>query len=243
MFKSNAFGIFKQRTREVFWQMEFRILYEDAHVISAVKPAGLCSEDAPGEESFPRLLRQEAGIQALFPVHRLDKAVGGAMVYAKTKQAAAALGAAVQNGSFQKLYRAAVHGSPPEAGEWEDLLFYDRRQRKTFPVKRMRQGVKPAKLAFTRVASAQTAAGTLTLMEVRLFTGRTHQIRAQFASRGFSLAGDRRYGAADSFGAPALFCVSLTFPHPATGEPVRVQACPPDREPWKLFNSAEIEEQ
>ncbi len=171
-------------------------------MVVCIKPIGL---DA--EHQLPDALRQQIGGD-LFPVHRLDRGVGGAMVYARTKTAAAALSRAVQDGTLIKEYVALVHGEPPESGDWEDLLWKDPRKNKVYPVKRMRGGVKHARLTFIRGA----ATDDYSLVHVRLYTGRTHQIRVQFASRGFPLLGDRKYGAKDDLREIRLFSCRLTVP-------------------------------
>ena len=140
-------------------------------------------------------------------LHRLDKNVGGVMVYSRTKAAAAALSRAIQEGAMVKEYVALVHGTPPERGDWEDLLWKDSKKNKVFVVKRMRGGVKKARLEFIRLS-----AGEESLVRIRLHTGRSHQIRVQFASRGYPLVGDHKYGAKDSSPAPTLFSCQLTFP-------------------------------
>ena len=162
------------------------LLYQDSQIVLCVKPVGLSSESGPG--SLPSLLEAQLGA-AVYPVHRLDLNVGGVMVYARTRQAAAALSQAVQAGHLQKEYLALVHGCPhPSAGAWEDLLWKDSGKNKVFVVRRMRKGVKAASLSY-RVLETREA---LTLVHVRLHTGRSHQIRVQFASRGFPLVGGVR---------------------------------------------------
>lgn len=189
------------------------ILFHDRDLVVCLKPVGLDSE-----HELPAALREQLGGD-IFPIHRLDRAVGGVMVYARTKACAAALSKAVQDGSVIKEYLALVHGTPPEEGDWEDLLFKDSRKNKVFVVKRERRGVKKARLTFVR-----KTAGERSLVHVRLYTGRTHQIRVQFASRGFPLVGDRKYGAKDDIGAPMLFSHRLTFPH--RGETLQFEALP-----------------
>lgn len=177
------------------------ILYSDRDMAVCVKPVGLDSE-----LEVPAALKEILGGE-LFPIHRLDKNVGGVMVYARTKQAAAELSRAVQGGSMVKEYVALVHGTPPETGDWEDLLWKDSGKNKVFVVKRLRGGVKKARLEY-RVLSA----GECSLVRIRLHTGRSHQIRVQFSSRGFPLVGDHKYGARDSSPAPMLFSCRITFP-------------------------------
>ena len=178
------------------------ILYSDAQITVCIKPVGLDSE----HEVPVALARQLGG--TIFPLHRLDQNVGGVMVYARTKEAAARLSKAIQQGQMIKEYVACVHGAPPAQGDWQDLLFKDSRRNKVFVVSRLRNGVKEARLTFTRLTAGDTS-----LVRIRLYTGRSHQIRVQFASRGFPLVGDHKYGARDDTPAPMLYSCSLRFPH------------------------------
>ena len=178
------------------------ILYSDYNIAVIVKPVGLDSE-----AEVPAAIREQLGGD-VFPIHRLDKNVGGVMVYARAKASAAALSKAVQEGTMVKEYVSMVHGTPPESGAWEALLFKDSRNNKVFVVKRERKGVKKARLEFRRVSE-----GERSLVRIRLHTGRSHQIRVQFSSRGFPLVGDHKYGARDNSPAPMLFSCKLTFPY------------------------------
>lgn len=178
------------------------LIFSDNNIVVCVKPVGLDSE-----KEVPTELKAQLGGD-IFPIHRLDKNVGGIMVYARTKQAAASLSKTVQEGTMVKEYAAKVHGTPPESGDWEDLLWKDSRKNKVFVVKRMRGGVKKARLEFKRLS-----AGEDSLVHVRLHTGRSHQIRVQFSSRGFPLVGDHKYGSRDAATAPMLYSCRLTFPY------------------------------
>ena len=178
------------------------ILLSDRDIVLCVKPVGLDSEI-----QMPAALKETLGGE-IYPVHRLDKNVGGVMVFARTQAAAASLSKAIQEGKLIKEYVALVHGNPPESGDWEDLLWKDSRKNKVFVVKRMRGGVKKARLEFTRLTSGEES-----LVRIRLHTGRSHQIRVQFASRGYPLVGDHKYGARDNVPAPMLYSCKLTFPH------------------------------
>ena len=178
------------------------ILFSDRDIVLCVKPVGLDSEI-----QMPAALKETLGGE-IYPVHRLDKNVGGVMVFARTQAAAASLSKAIQEGKLIKEYVALVHGNPPESGDWEDLLWKDSRKNKVFVVKRMRGGVKKARLEFTRLTSGEES-----LVRIRLHTGRSHQIRVQFASRGYPLVGDHKYGARDNVPAPMLYSCKLTFPH------------------------------
>lgn len=189
------------------------ILYSDSEIAVCIKPIGMDSEiQAPAE------LQDTLGGN-VFPLHRLDKNVAGIMVYARTKPAAAALSKAIQNGEMIKEYVAQVHGTPPEQGNWEDLLFKDSRKNKVYTVKRMRAGVKTARLEFKRLTNTDPA-----LVRIRLHTGRSHQIRVQFSSRGFPLVGDHKYGARDHFPSPFLYSCCITFPY--KGKTMRFEKLP-----------------
>ena len=178
------------------------ILYSDKDIAVCVKPVGLDSE-----QEVPAQLKEQFGGE-IFTLHRLDKNVGGVMVYARNKAAAARLSKAIQDGEMVKEYVAMVHGTPPEEGDWEDLLFKDSRKNKVFVVNKQRAGVKKARLEFKRVS-----AGERSLVAIRLHTGRSHQIRVQFSSRGFPLVGDHKYGSRAEETAPMLFSCRITFPH------------------------------
>lgn len=155
------------------------LLFSDKDYAICIKPVGLDSE-----HEVPAALKEALGGE-IFPIHRLDKNVGGVMIYARTKYAAAALSKAVQEGTLVKEYVALVHGTPPEEGDWTDLLWKDSAKNKVFVVKRERKGVKKARLEFRRLSNGESS-----LVRVRLHTGRSHQIRVQFASRGFPLVGE-----------------------------------------------------
>lgn len=163
------------------------ILFENDRQLVCVKEPGLLSEDHPSLPCLPVLLKQHAGAP-VYPVHRLDKETGGVMVYAKTPQEAARLSKIIQERNMVKEYLAILCGEPQDdTGEWEDLLFHDRAKNKTYTVRRERRGVKPAKLAYQKL-DVKTGH---TLVQIRLYTGRTHQIRAQSAARKMPLLGDR----------------------------------------------------
>lgn len=178
------------------------VLYEDDALLVCVKPRGVLScADASGKRCMNDLLAP----RRIYPVHRLDREVGGLMVFAKTADAAAFLSGA----ELRKEYLAECEGSLPDEGEMVDLLYHDRVKNKTYVVKRKRGGVKEARLTYRVVGRSDGR----TIVRIRLQTGRTHQIRVQFASRGCPLCGDRKYGA-KSGGSIALTSVFLAFPHP-----------------------------
>ena len=186
------------------------ILYSDKDIAVCVKPVGLDSE-----AEVPSALKQQLGGE-IFPLHRLDKNVGGVMVYGRTKSAAAALSKTIQEGRMVKEYVAKVHGTVPDDGVLTDLLFKDSRKNKVFVVKKLRSGVKEAKLQYRHLGQG--------LVHVRLFTGRSHQIRVQFSSRGFPLVGDHKYGSRAEETAPMLYSCRITFPY--KGKTYRYTALP-----------------
>ena len=180
------------------------------------------------DSAMPARLAAEVGGE-IYPVHRLDQAVGGVMVYARTKQAAAALSRAIQEGRMEKDYLAVLTKPMAEAsGTLRDLLYHDRVKNKTYVVKRKRNGVKEAVLDYETLASG--AEGTL--VRVHLHTGRTHQIRVQFASRGCPLAGDGKYGGKGS--APLLWSYRLAFPDPRDGT-MRIFERRPEESAWDVL--------
>lgn len=203
------------------------ILEQNAAYVVCIKPAGIPSQ-GEGLDAMPVRLAAEVGGE-IYPVHRLDQAVGGVMVYARTKQAAAALSRAIQEGRMEKDYLAVLTKPMAEAsGTLRDLLYHDRVKNKTYVVKRKRNGVKEAVLDYETLASG--AEGTL--VRVHLHTGRTHQIRVQFASRGCPLAGDGKYGGKGS--TPLLWSYRLAFPDPRDGT-MRIFEQRPEESAWDVL--------
>lgn len=193
-----------------------KILYENKNLIVVVKPVGVLSEDNGNKQSVPLLLRREfeekgAKNPQFLTVHRLDRDVGGVMVLAKNGKTAGRLSEAIANRLVTKEYLAVVRGIPEDEGIFEDLLFRDSKTGKTYVTDRMRAGVKDAKLSFRRLETVTVDGQPLSLVLVRLYTGRTHQIRVQFASRHFPLCGDGRYGSGDGGSSPALFSCHLSM--------------------------------
>ena len=205
--------------------MDISVLFEDAHIIVVLKPPALVCESTAKKDGLADLLAERIG-GYIGTVHRLDRGVGGVMVYAKTPLAAAKLSAAVQARELTKVYLAVVRGKMiPASGEMRDLLFHDRRQNKTFVVERQRAGVKEALLEYDTVEELTTARGEeCSLVNVLLHTGRTHQIRVQFASRGHTLLGDGKYGARGDNRPIALFAKRLAFLHPVTRKPLEFES-------------------
>ena len=178
-----------------------KLIYSDKDIAVCIKPLSMDSE-----KQVPEALKNELSGD-FFPVHRLDMNVSGIMVYARNKTSAALLSKAIQENQMIKEYVALVHGTPPESAQWEDLLFKDSRKNKVFVVKRMRKGVKQANLEFKRLSE-----GDCSLVHVRLYTGRSHQIRVQFSSRGYPLVGDHKYGSQSTESYPMLYSCRITFP-------------------------------
>lgn len=214
-----------------------KILYEDTHLLLIEKPVGIPSQDAEGDCVPSRLAQSGYSVKV---VHRLDKPTGGVMVYARTDKAAAKLSALVgQHDVFRKEYLAVVQGCPDKAeGTYTDLLYHDVRMNKSYVVDRQRKGVREAELDYTVLETITNEEGTFSLVRVRLHTGRTHQIRVQFASRKMPLYGDNRYGGVKGTGL-GLWSHQLSFPHPITATPL-CEVSHPDwsTAPWCFFRNA-----
>lgn len=190
------------------------IVYQTDDLAVCIKPVGTDSE-----KEVPALLTQQLGGEC-YPVHRLDQGVGGLMVFARNKQAAAAMSALVTQRKLEKEYLALIHGCPEETeGRMEDLLWKDSRKNKVYVVKRQRAGVRPAALRYQILRPGEES-----LVRVFLETGRSHQIRVQFASRGFPLVGDHKYGSRARETQIHLFSATLAFPW--KGKQLRFKAEP-----------------
>ena len=198
---------------------------------------------APGEDSehdIPCLLGEELKKEntEFLCIHRLDKTAGGLLVYGKNKAAAAELTKQLQEGTLKKTYLAIVPGVPEtQEGILKDLLYKDKTKQKMFPVKRMRKGVKEAILSFKLSATMEWKENTISLLDISLQTGRFHQIRCQFASRGLPLLGDGKYGSRIKTKNLCLFCRSLSFYDTAEKTEVSFSADPPAEEPWTVFST------
>ena len=209
-----------------------KILYQDDDIIVCIKPAGVISEDG----GMPEKLRAQLALKEIYCVHRLDKNVSGIMVYAAAKASAAALSASFANGKAIKKYLAVVEGMPEsESGTLKDLLFHDRARNKTFVVKSMRKGVKEALLDYSVRAAGEYNGKRVSLVDIRLHSGRSHQIRVQFASRKMPLAGDAAYGSSIKTKNIALISYALEFEHPQKEERMAFSISPPDEAPWNIF--------
>ncbi len=211
---------------------KIEILYSADGYAVVKKPIGADSEDK-GPGSVPSLVREILGIEYATPCHRLDRAVGGAMLVATDKNSAARLSGQVSEGRIKKEYLCVCEGSfcaQEESGTLEDLLFFDRQKQKSFPAKKLRRGVKEASLSYRVISQTKLPDGrSIALVWVILHTGRTHQIRVQFASRRHPILGDGKYGSRDKCPSIALCCYAIT----AYG--VRTVCSPALTYPWNLF--------
>lgn len=213
------------------------ILYQNANILVCIKPARVLSTDEPG--GLPELVREALGDPKadVRTVHRLDRVVSGVMVLARNARAASELSRQIREDQFRKEYLAVVHGRPesPE-GTLRDLLARDKARRMTFVADAPGKGVQEAALSYRVLEYADG----MSLVRVRLHTGRTHQIRVQFSSRGLPLLGDIRYGSKDANCSTALWSYRLALIHPITGERIDVTQPPPEQYPWNLFNCDEL---
>ena len=208
-----------------------RILYCDDSVVVCVKPQRALSTDEPG--GVPDLVREAIGIPRadVRTVHRLDRVVGGLMVLARNAKAASELSRQIREDLFEKEYTAVVHGCPDDEGRLCDLLFRDKARKMTFVATEPGKDVQSAALTYQVLARKDD----MSKVRIRLETGRTHQIRVQFASRGMPLVGERKYSTLDDDCEIALWSSKIGFTHPATGEKMTFELQPPDRYPWNCF--------
>ena len=208
------------------------LIYVDDAIVVATKPGGVRSTDEPG--GMPELVRSaladpEADVRT---VHRLDQVVSGLMVLARNAQAASALSRQIREGSFGKEYLAVLHGVPEkDCGRLTDLLYRDKARRMTMVATEMAKGVQEAVLDYTVLGKT----ADMSKVGIVLHTGRTHQIRVQFASRGHALVGERKYSTLEDACSIALWSHKLSFCHPVTGEQMEFVQSPPDSYPWSSF--------
>ena len=209
------------------------IVYQDKRILVAVKPSGVLSTDEPG--GMPELLRKELGDEkaCVRTVHRLDQTVSGLMVFARSQAASRILSDQISNHKFHKEYLAVIHGAPEfNSGRFTDLLLRNRQERITQVVAQPQKDAKEAVLDYEVLDSHDN----MSLVKIILHTGRTHQIRVQFSSRGLPLVGDKKYGIEDGCEQIALWSHRLCFAHPETGEMMDFSIMPPDTAPWKYFS-------
>ncbi|MBQ2961226.1 MAG: RluA family pseudouridine synthase [Oscillospiraceae bacterium] len=207
--------------------MEIKLLYADNDIVVCLKPLGKDSE-----KDMPDILQTQLKNSEVYCVHRLDMAVGGVMVYALNKKAAAGLSRQIAEQQMKKEYLAIVQGCPEEkSGILRDLLFRDRAKNKSYVVKRRRAGVKDAELEFECVEQA----GDKSLLHIVLHTGRSHQIRVQFSSRKMPLVGDVKYGSSYKDCPISLWSHALSFRHPTSGKAMHFEHLPEAEYYWKEF--------
>ena len=205
------------------------LIYQDKDILVCIKPARVLSTDEPG--GLPELCRQALGNPNadVRTVHRLDRVVSGLMVLARNAQAASELSRQIRENEFEKEYLAVVHGCPgEEMGTLRDLLGRDKARKMTYVAPEPAKGVQEAVLHY----QLQNTKNVLSRVRIQLETGRTHQIRVQFASRGMPLVGERKYSELDDPCEIALWSYRLAFRHPKTGEKMEFTHQPPESYPW-----------
>ncbi len=224
---------------------EIKILFEDNHLLVAVKPPNILSQgDSTGDEDMLSILKRDIKIRYDKPgnvylglVHRLDRPVGGVMVFAKTSKAASRLSDSIRKGDFEKTYLAVVHGAPEKREA--TLIHYLLKDEAANVVTVVPESSGEGKKAVLDY-SVKASCGGLSLVEIELHTGRSHQIRVQLAAAGCPLYGDRKYGAAvnKDDGQLALWSAKLGLEHPTLRQPMRFEANPPAGYPWDMFREA-----
>lgn len=243
-FDAAALGQLPQACSKLASGVYIPILYEDNHLFVVLKPVGLpVQEDRRGKPDLLNLLKDDlarrghkSGEAWLGLVHRLDQPVSGIMVFAKTSKAASRLSQAFRQREVEKIYHAVVRGQvKEERGEWLDRISNKKVQGRY----QLSPEGKASSLEFERVKLCSTP--PMTLLRITLGSGRSHQIRVQTSSRGFPLAGDRRYGLMDDFDrklpAPALIATELSFLHPVQKRLMHFQLSLPNESPWNFFLS------
>lgn len=209
---------------------QFEIIHTDPAFLVVIKPPGVLATDETG--GVPDLCRTALGDRNIRTVHRLDRVVSGLMVLARTRRAASDLSQQIRDGIFHKEYTAVLHGIPAsDRGTLVDLLARDKAGRKTYVVAEPGKDVREAILNY----EVLSAAANYSKVRIELITGRTHQIRCQFSSRGLPLVGDRKYNTNEDNCEIALWSSLLRFRHPKTGEELTFTAPPPDEFPWNQF--------
>lgn len=206
-----------------------KVIYVDEQIVVCEKPQRILSTDEPG--GMPELLRSALNTEDVRTVHRLDRVVGGLMVLARSAVAAKELSRQIRDGEFEKEYLAVVHGTPNKSsGRFQDLLYRDKTRKMTLVVPEMGKGVQPASLRYHVIAEKNN----MSRVRIMLETGRTHQIRVQFASRGMPLVGERKYSTLEDDCQIALWSCRLALKHPTTGENMEFNLEPPEVYPWTV---------
>jgi 23S rRNA pseudouridine1911/1915/1917 synthase len=208
---------------------DMEIVYVDEDVVVCVKPARVLSTDEPG--GLPDLLRVELGTRDFRTVHRLDRVVSGLMVVARNAAAASELSRQIREDEFEKEYLAVVHGDPGNGGTLKDLLYRDKARKMTMVAREPGKDVQEAILHYKTLGSTDG----LSRVRIQLVTGRTHQIRVQFASRNMPLVGERKYAVQDDDCEIALWSYRIAFTHPRRGEKMDFSIEPREDYPWNCF--------
>ncbi|MCT1905031.1 RluA family pseudouridine synthase [Oceanobacillus sojae] len=222
--------------------MNVPILYEDNHLLFVEKPVNIpVQEDRSKDQDLLNLLKEDLKIRYQKPgnvylgmVHRLDRPVGGAMVFSKTSKAASRLSDAIRRQAVEKKYLAVVRGKPKKKyGLLKDYLVKDKRENKVYTAQPDDKNAKKAKLEYEVIGSKEN----LSLLSIKLHTGRPHQIRVQLSSRDLPLYGDQKYGEeVNQTGEQiALWSETLAIEHPTKKEEIKVKSQPPDKYPWNLW--------
>ena len=211
---------------------DMNILYQDKDIVVCIKPPRVLSTDEPG--GLPDLLRQELGTEDVRTVHRLDRVVSGVMVLARNGAAASELSRQIREDIFKKEYLAVVHGVTEKKGTLKDLLYRDKARKMTKVAQEPAKGVQEAILHYQRIA----ATAGMSKVQIKLVTGRTHQIRVQFASRGMPLVGERKYAEQEDNCEIALWSYKLEFYHPTTKAYMTFSQQPSPDYPWSSFENA-----
>ena len=207
------------------------LLYVDREIVVCIKPPRVLSTDEPG--GLPDLVREALGDPKadIRTVHRLDRVVSGVMVLARNARAASELSRQIRENLFKKEYLAVLHGTPQETeGTLRDLLYRDKARRMTMVAIEPVKGAQEAVLDYQVLAQA----GSMSRVRIQLRTGRTHQIRVQFSSRGMPLVGERKYCTLEDPCEIALWSRSIGFFHPGTGEWITFSKAPPQFYPWTV---------
>lgn len=216
------------------------VIYEDNHIIVVEKPCNIPSQaDKTGDEDMLTLIKSyikekynKPGEVFLGLVHRLDRPVGGIMVFARTSKAASRLSESIRLKDFSKKYLAVVEGKfENKAGTLEDYLFKDEALNKSRVVSKDKKGAKLAKLTYEVIEEYEN----ISLVKINLETGRHHQIRVQFANSGHPLVGDQKYGKSNPGVQIALWAYELEFKHPTKDEIMKFNVYPRKVGPWKTF--------
>ena len=205
------------------------VLYMDNDILVCLKPARVLSTDEPG--GVPDLAREALGDPKadVRTVHRLDRVVAGVMVLARNGKAASELSRQIRENEFEKEYLAVIHGCPEaEKGTFRVLLGRDKARKMTFVAPEPAKGVQEAVLYYEVLHRTEK----MTRVKIRLHTGRTHQIRVQFSSRGMPLVGERKYSERNDPCEIALWSYRLAFIHPATGKKMEITHLPQQIYPW-----------